>query len=60
MLCYGQGILDGAQEELEVVDDAVFGSECGLSNIRAPVFHIITNDLSFFGCVHHSVASVVV
>ena len=42
------------------MDDAVFGSECGLDNIRVPVFHSVTDDIGFCDCVYHSVESVVV
>ena len=42
------------------MDDAVFGSECGLANIRVPLFHSVTDYVGFCGCIHHSVESVVV
>ena len=42
------------------MENAVFGSECGLANIRVPVFHSISDDLVFFGCIHHSVEYLVV
>ena len=38
----------------------VFGSECGLANIRVPVFHSVTDDIGFFGCIRHSVESIAV
>ena len=59
-MCCGQDILDGVREELEDVDNTVFGSDSGLANIRVPVFHSAIDDLGFFCCIHHSVASVVV
>ena len=34
------------------MEDAVFGSECGLANIRVPVLHSVTDDLSFGGRIH--------
>ena len=42
------------------MDNVVFGSECGLDKIRVPVFHSVTDDLGFGGCIHHSMVSVVV
>ena len=42
------------------MDDEVFGSDCGLSNIRVPLLHSVTGDLGFGGCIHYSMASVVV
>ena len=59
MLCCVWGILDGAREEIEGVNNAVFGSECGLAIIRVPVFHSVTDDIGFCGCIHRSVAYVV-
>ena len=59
-MCCGQDILDGAREELEDVNDAVFGSESGLANIRVTVFHSAVDDLGLFCCIYHSVASIVV
>ena len=31
-----------------------------MANIILPVFHSVTDDLEFFGCIHHSLAYVVV
>ena len=42
------------------MENAVFGSECGLHNIIVLIFHCVTDDLSCCGCIHHSVASILV
>ena len=39
---------------------AVFGSECRLANIRVLVLHSVTDYLGFGGCIHQSMALVVV
>ena len=47
-------------EELQDVDDAVVGIECGLDYRGVPVLHSVTDDLSLGVCIHYSMASVVV
>ena len=42
------------------MEDAVFGSECGLANIRIPVLQSVTDDLGLGGCIYYSMALVVV
>ena len=42
------------------MDDAVFGSEYWLANIRSTVFHSVNDDIGFCGCIHYSMEYVVV
>ena len=42
------------------MDDALIGSERGLTNIRLPVCHSVADDIDFGGCIHYSMSSVVV
>ena len=42
------------------MDNVVFGSECGLANIRVTVLHIVTDDIGFGGCIQYIMASLVV
>ena len=42
------------------MDNAVFGSECGLVKIRVPVINSVTDDLVFGGCIHYIMALLVV
>ena len=59
-MCGGRRIFYGTGEELQGVEDVVFGSECGLANIRLLVSHRVTDYRGFGGCIHYSMTSVVV
>ena len=41
------------------MDDAVFGSECGLNYIGVFLLQSVTNYLSLGVCIHYSITSVV-
>ena len=60
MVCCGQIIFHGTREELEVVDNTIFGSECGLGEVGVTVLHIVTDDLVFGGCIKPSMTEVLV